>query len=131
MAEHESSLAVLVDFENMARPGIKGRGDFDIHLVLDRLSDKGHVLVAASAPTPTGSASRAYTTRCTSAASNSSRFPSAGDRQELGRYPLVVDAMSWLRQGAHRHVRLVSGDSDFSPLVSKLKESASTSSALA
>ena len=45
MAEHESSLAVLVDFENMARPGIKGRGDFDIHLGLNRLSDKGRVLV--------------------------------------------------------------------------------------
>ncbi|MCB0880997.1 MAG: NYN domain-containing protein, partial [Thermoleophilia bacterium] len=45
MAEHESSLAVLVDFENMARPGAKGRGDFEIHLVLDRLADKGRVLV--------------------------------------------------------------------------------------
>jgi hypothetical protein len=31
LAEHESSLAVLVDFENMARPGAKGRNDFDIH----------------------------------------------------------------------------------------------------
>ena len=39
MAEHESSLAVLVDFENMARPGAKGRGDFDIHLVLNRLAE--------------------------------------------------------------------------------------------
>jgi hypothetical protein len=48
MAEHESSLAVLVDFENMARPGAKGRGDFDIHLVLNRLAEKGRVLVSTS-----------------------------------------------------------------------------------
>jgi hypothetical protein len=45
LAEHESSLAVLVDFENMARPGAKGRDDFDIHLVLNRLAEKGRVLV--------------------------------------------------------------------------------------
>ena len=45
MAERESSLAVLVDFENMARPGAKGRGDFDIHLVNNRLAEKGRVLV--------------------------------------------------------------------------------------
>ena len=45
MAEHETSLAVLVDFENMARPGAKGRGDFDINLVLNRLAEKGRVIV--------------------------------------------------------------------------------------
>ena len=45
MAERESSLAVLVDFENMARPGAKGRADFDIHLVLNRLAEKGRVIV--------------------------------------------------------------------------------------
>ena len=41
----EQALAVLVDFENMARPGAKSRGDFDIHLVLNRLAEKGRVLV--------------------------------------------------------------------------------------
>ena len=29
----DQALAVLVDFENMARPGAKSRGDFDIQLV--------------------------------------------------------------------------------------------------
>ena len=43
MAEHV--LAVLVDFENMARPGAKSRGDFDINLVLSRLAEKGRVVV--------------------------------------------------------------------------------------
>ena len=38
-------LAVLVDFENMARPGAKSRGDFDINLVLSRLAEKGRVVV--------------------------------------------------------------------------------------
>ena len=44
MAERESSLAVLVNFENMARPGAKGRADFDIHLVLNRLAENGGVI---------------------------------------------------------------------------------------
>jgi chlorite dismutase len=43
MAEHV--LAVLVDFENMARPGAKSRGDFDINLVVSRLAEKGRVVV--------------------------------------------------------------------------------------
>ena len=43
MSEH--ALAVLVDFENMARPGARSRGEFDIHLILNRLAEKGRVVV--------------------------------------------------------------------------------------
>ena len=41
LAERELSLAVPVHFENMARPGAKGRADFDIHLALNRLAENG------------------------------------------------------------------------------------------
>ncbi len=122
MAEHESSLAVLVDFENMARPGAKGRGDFDIHLVLDRLAEKGRVLVK-----------RAY--------ADWSRYRDA--RHELQNAGLGLIEMPSAREGAknradiqmavnamelaysREHVNnfvIVSGDSDFTPLVGKLRE---------
>ncbi len=122
MAEHESSLAVLVDFENMARPGAKGRNDFDIHLVLDRLAEKGRVLVK-----------RAY--------ADWSRYRDA--RHELQNAGLGLIEMPSAREGAKNradiqmavnamelaysrdHVDnfvIVSGDSDFTPLVGKLRE---------
>ena len=122
MAEHESSLAVLVDFENMARPGAKGRGDFDIHLVLNRLAEKGRVLVK-----------RAY--------ADWSRYRDA--RHELQNAGLGLIEMPSAREGAknradiqmavnamelaysREHVNnfvIVSGDSDFTPLVGKLRE---------
>ncbi len=122
MAEHESSLAVLVNFENMARPGAKGRNDFDIHLVLDRLAEKGRVLVK-----------RAY--------ADWSRYRDA--RHELQNAGLGLIEMPSAREGAKNradiqmavnamelaysrdHVNnfvIVSGDSDFTPLVGKLRE---------
>ena len=122
MAEHESSLAVLVNFENMARPGAKGRGDFDIHLVLNRLAEKGRVLVK-----------RAY--------ADWSRYRDA--RHELQNAGLGLIEMPSAREGAknradiqmavnamelaysREHVNnfvIVSGDSDFTPLVGKLRE---------
>jgi uncharacterized protein (TIGR00288 family) len=122
LAEHESSIAVLVDFENMARPGVKGRGDFDIHLVLNRLADKGRVLVK-----------RAY--------ADWSRYRDA--RHDLQNAGLELIEMPSAREGAknradikmavdamelafnREHVDtfvIVSGDSDFTPLVGKLRE---------
>ena len=68
MAEGESSLAVLVDYENMARPGAKGRADFDIHAVLNRLSDKGRAKLedyGIAPPQPAGGPDRCP--RCGSA----------------------------------------------------------------
>ena len=43
--ESEHALAVLVDIENLARPGARTRDDFDIHLVLNLLAEKGRVVV--------------------------------------------------------------------------------------
>src|SRR5437016_6148666 len=75
MPELDSSLAVFIDFENLAL-GFQGRRDrFDIVRVLERLVEKGKIVVK-----------KAY---------------------------------------ANEHITtfvIVSGDSDFSPLVSKLKE---------
>ncbi len=122
MAERESSLAVLVDFENMARPGAKGRGDFDIHLVLDRLADKGRVLVK-----------RAYADwnryrdarhELQSAGLGLIEMPSAREgAKNRADIQMAVDAMeiAYSREHVDSFV-IVSGDSDFTPLVGKLRE---------
>ena len=122
MAERESSLAVLVDFENMARPGAKGRGDFDIHLVLDRLADKGRVLVK-----------RAYADwnryrdarhELQSAGLGLFEMPSAREgAKNRADIQMAVDAMeiAYSREHVDSFV-IVSGDSDFTPLVGKLRE---------
>ena len=122
MAERESSLAVLVDFENMARPGAKGRGDFDIHLVLDRLADKGRVLVK-----------RAYADwnryrdarhELQNAGLGLIEMPSAREgAKNRADIQMAVDAMeiAYSREHVDSFV-IVSGDSDFTPLVGKLRE---------
>ncbi len=121
MAEHESSLAVLIDYENLARGGGRGR-QFDVRLVLNRLSDKGRVIVK-----------RAY--------ADWSRYRNARhDLQNLGLgliempsaqegaknradIQMAVDAMEIAYSRQHvDYFAIVSGDSDFTPLVGKLRE---------
>ena len=118
-----SVIAVFIDFENLAH-GVKdeNQGDFQIDLVLKRLLEKGRIAYK-----------RAY---C-----DWSRFESAV-RQfhiqgiELVNIPqtrisgknsadirMVVDALDLCYTKEHIDIFvLVSGDSDFSPLASKLKE---------
>ena len=45
MAETERTLAVFIDFENLAIGFKHRRGDFDIHKILERLVEKGKVIV--------------------------------------------------------------------------------------
>ncbi len=120
MAEHV--LAVLVDFENMARPGAKSRGDFDINLVLSRLSEKGRVVVK-----------RAYADwgryreakiDLQNAGLELIEMPSAREgAKNRADIKLAVDAMelAYSREHVDNFV-IVSGDSDFTPLVGKLRE---------
>ncbi len=120
MAEHV--LAVLVDFENMARPGAKSRGDFDINLVLSRLSEKGRVVVK-----------RAYAdwgryreakVDLQNAGLELIEMPSAREgAKNRADIKLAVDAMelAYSREHVDNFV-IVSGDSDFTPLVGKLRE---------
>ena len=122
MAEHESSLAVLVNFENMARPGAKGRGDFDIHLVLDRLAEKGRVLVKRAYAD--WSRYRDARHELQNAGLGLIEMPSAREgAKNRADIQMAVDAMelAYSREHVNNFV-IVSGDSDFTPLVGKLRE---------
>ena len=122
MAEHESSLAVLVDFENMARPGAKGRGDFDIHLVLNRLAEKGRVLVKRAYAD--WSRYRDARHELQNAGLGLIEMPSAREgAKNRADIQMAVDAMelAYSREHVDTFV-IVSGDSDFTPLVGKLRE---------
>ncbi len=116
-------IAVFVDFENLALGARDMKwGDFQIQLVLKRLLEKGRIVFK-----------RAY---C-----DWSRYRSAvrefhGQGIELVDIPqskisgknsadihMVVDAIDLCYSKPHIEIfALISGDSDFSPLVSKLKE---------
>jgi uncharacterized protein (TIGR00288 family) len=122
MAEHESALAVLVDFENMARPGAKGRGDFDIHLVNNRLAEKGRVLVKRAYAD--WSRYRDARHELQNAGLGLIEMPSAREgAKNRADIQMAVDAMelAYSREHVDTFV-IVSGDSDFTPLVGKLRE---------
>jgi len=119
----ERNLAVFLDFENLALgfTGKKGAA-FDIHRVLDRLLDKGKVLVKI-AYADWGSF-REYTKQLHEAGIELIEIPK---RSMTGKNSadirLCVDAMDLSYSKDHINTFVVvSGDSDFSPLVSKLKE---------
>lgn len=122
MAERESSLAVLVDFENMARPGAKGRADFDIHLVLNRLAEKGRVIVKRAYAD--WSRYRDARHELMNAGLGLIEMPSAREgAKNRADIQMAVDAMelAYSREHVNTFV-IVSGDSDFTPLVGKLRE---------
>lgn len=121
------ALAVYCDFENVAIGSREaGYGEFDIRLVLQRLLDRGSIIVK-----------KAY--------ADWDRFKSARrDLHEAGfeliEIPhisasgknsadirLVVDAIDLCYTKAHVDVfAVITGDSDFSPLVAKLRENGKT-----
>ena len=120
MAEHV--LAVLVDFENMARPGAKSRGDFDINLVLSRLAEKGRVVVKRAYAD--WSRYREAKMDLQNAGLELIEMPSAREgAKNRADIKLAVDAMelAYSREHVDNFV-IVSGDSDFTPLVGKLRE---------
>jgi len=119
----EHNLAVLIDFENIAAGTEKeGHGRFDIRAVLRRLKDKGRILVA-----------RAYGDWGRYAKFKQQLLEQGVQMMELTSYrgqdknradiALVVDAMelAMTRDYIDTFV-LLSGDSDFTPLVERLKE---------
>lgn len=119
----EPLIAVFVDYENLAlgardAPG----GDFDMELVLKRLLEKGRIVFK-----------RAYCDwgryRSTMNAFHSMGIEmidipqSKISGKNSADIRMVVDAIDMCYAKAHIDIfALVSGDSDFSPLVSKLKE---------
>jgi uncharacterized protein (TIGR00288 family) len=119
----EQNLCVLIDFENVAAGTEKeGHGRFDIRLVMRRLKDKGRILVA-----------RSYGDWGRFAKFKQSLLEQGITMVELTSYrgqdknradiAMVVDAMelAFTRDYLDTFV-ILSGDSDFTPLVTRLKE---------
>src|SRR5437763_6732620 len=118
----QHSLAVFIDFVNLAL-GFQGRRDrFEIQRVLERIVEKGKVV-----------AKKAYADWNRFAEYTRSLHEAAIELVELPRRAqtgknsadirLCVDAMDLAYSKDHIDTFVVvSGDSDFSPLVSKLKE---------
>ena len=122
-AERERSLAIFVDLENLAM-GFQNqrKTKFDIQKVLERLVEKGKLIVKKAYAD--WSRYQSYTAPFHEAAIELIEIPK---RSQTGKNSadirLVVDAMdlAWSKPHVDTFV-IVSGDSDFSPLVSKLKE---------
>src|SRR6266436_3780391 len=122
MAEGDRSLAVFIDFENLAL-GFQGRRErFDIERVLERLVEKGKVV--AKKAYADWSRFLPYTAPLHEAAIELIEIPRrAQSGKNSADIRLCVDAMDLAYSKEHIDTFVVvSGDSDFSPLVSKLKE---------
>jgi len=121
--DRERNLAVFIDLENLAM-GFQSprKTKFDIEKVLERLVEKGKIIVKKSYAD--WSRFPAYTAPFHESAIELIEIPK---RAQTGKNSadirLVVDAMdlAWSKPHVDTFV-VVSGDSDFSPLVSKLKE---------
>jgi uncharacterized protein (TIGR00288 family) len=122
MPDTERSLAVFIDFENLALGFLNRRDRFDIARVLERLVEKGKIV-----------AKKAYADWSRFANYTAPLHESAIELVEIPRRAqtgknsadihLCVDAMDLAANKEHIDTFvIVSGDSDFSPLVSKLKE---------
>jgi len=137
MAEEAHSLAVLIDFENLAlgieRPSGRGPGGrgarpapgvdtFDIKLVLERLVEKGKVIVKR-AYADWGRFDQ-YRIIMHDVGIQMMEIPERGKTgKNHADIQLCVDAMDLCYSKEHIDTFvIVSGDSDFTPLVSKLKE---------
>jgi uncharacterized protein (TIGR00288 family) len=122
MSNGERSLAVFVDFENLAL-GFQNRRDrFDIERVLERLVEKGKIVVKKAYAD--WSRFGPYTAPLHEAAIELIEIPRRGQTgKNSADIRLCVDAMDMAYAKEHIDTFvIVSGDSDFSPLVSKLKE---------
>jgi uncharacterized protein (TIGR00288 family) len=120
--ESERSLAIFIDFENLAL-GFQGRRDrFDIVRVLERLVEKGKIV--AKKAYADWSRFSSYTAPLHEAAIELIEIPRRGQTgKNSADIRLCVDAMDLAYSKEHIDTFvIVSGDSDFSPLVSKLKE---------
>jgi len=122
MADQEHSLALFIDFENLALGFQGARGRFDVGRVLKRMVEKGKIVVKKAYADWNRYSS--YTEQLHEAAIELIQIPR---RAQTGKNSadirLCVDAMDLAYSKDHIDTFVVvSGDSDFSPLVSKLKE---------
>ena len=123
MAEGEHTLAVFIDFENLAL-GFRGKRDkrFEIQKVLERLIEKGKLIVKKAYADWADYSE--YKKPLHEAAIELIEIPKrAMTGKNSADIRLCVDALDLCYSKEHIDTFvIVSGDSDFSPLVSKLKE---------
>jgi uncharacterized protein (TIGR00288 family) len=123
MNEGEHTLAVFIDFENLAL-GFRGKRDkrFEIQKVLERLVEKGKIIVKKAYADWTGYAD--YKRALHEAAIELIDIPKRSmSGKNSADIRLCVDSIDLCYSKEHIDTFvIVSGDSDFSPLVSKLKE---------
>ena len=115
-------LAVFIDFENIALGFRDSKAHFEVRRVLDRLLEKGRVMTKIAYAD--WNRFREYTTDLHENGIELIEIPRrATTGKNSADIRLVVDAMdlSWSKEHIDTFV-IVSGDSDFSPLVAKLKE---------
>lgn len=122
MNNGERSLAIFIDFENLAL-GFQGRRDrFEIGRVLERLVEKGKIV--AKKAYADWNRFAPYTAPLHECAIELIEIPRrAQSGKNSADIRLCVDAMDLAYSKDHINTfAIISGDSDFSPLVSKLKE---------
>jgi uncharacterized protein (TIGR00288 family) len=123
LSTRQLDLAVYIDFENLALGFPKGSGfKFEIRRVLDRLVEKGKVIVKVAYAD--WSRFRPETKSLHEAGVELIEIPKRSlSGKNSADIRLCVDAMDlcWSKSHIDTFV-ILSGDSDFSPLVSKLKE---------
>jgi len=123
MTQEEQRLALFIDIDNVVI-GLRdtGHAKFDVKLLLSRLLEKGKIVIK-----------RAYSDWSRYAEYKRAFHESAFELIEIPQHKLsgknsadirmVVDAMDLASNKEHINTFVIgSGDSDFSPLVSKLKE---------
>ncbi len=128
----ETNLAVFIDFENLAlgfqekgggrRSKRRMQGAFNIRPVLERLVEKGKIIVKIAYADWS-----AYADYRTAMHESGIQLIEIPERRISGKnyadVQLCVDAMDMCYSKEHIDVFVIlSGDSDFTPLVSKLKE---------
>ncbi len=120
--EQQLNLAVFIDFENLAM-GFKDKSDkFEIERVLDRLREKGNLIVKRAYADW-----KRFTSYSVDLHESAIELIEIPARRMTGKNSadmrLCVDAMDLSYSKPHINTFvIVSGDSDFSPLVSKLRE---------
>lgn len=124
LSDAAPNLAIYCDFENVALGARDAKYDFDIELVLARLLDKGKIVVKkAYADWERYKSARRALHEASFELIEIPHVSYSGKNSADIR--LVVDALDLCYTKSHVDMFvIVSGDSDFSPLVSKLRENA-------
>ncbi|MHB8080367.1 MAG: NYN domain-containing protein, partial [Candidatus Krumholzibacteriia bacterium] len=121
-SSQETNLALFIDFDNVALGARDAHQRFDIQIVLQRLLEKGKII--AKKAYADWSHHKEYLTDLHQAGIELIEIPAPKlTGKNSADIRLVVDAMDMCYGKEHLDTYvIVSGDSDFSPLVSKLRE---------